>query len=33
MAKVEQNKVAVVFEAPDKEWAHAFQLEIKFNKR
>lgn len=33
MAKVEQDKVAVVFEAPDKEWAYALQSEIKFNKR
>lgn len=31
VAKVEQDKVAVVFEALDREWAHELQAEIKFN--
>lgn len=33
MAKVEQGMVLVVFEAPDKEWAHELQSETKFNER
>ena len=31
MAKVEKNRVSIVFDAPDKEWAHGLQSEIKFN--
>ena len=31
MARVEKNKVAIVFDAPDKEWAQGLQSEIKFN--